>query len=445
MGRYLLKGSRHGGPWSRKGGIDKGQNRESGKYLEGGKKMANNGLMDFVDRGNFDFFKFYTYGDSTHQERDELKKRCHDVVECAHAAKQNMCLVGFNLLNLKNSGTWRDVMHPEYGNAFWHHSFEEFCYQTFRLSDTHTSNLLRLAQFVKLSGDNVDFIDPKYKDYNMSQLVELAAVAPSSRNYFNHNMTVKEMRAAKNYMKMGSFYKDRTESDFDLMKGMQAWEQRKQEAAAQKAAQKTETPKQLPGQMHMEGLTEIFEETPSQNPTSDLAERGGRVESDVIEDVMPVFDPPSSWEAEVENETAETEEISSYTYEEPEEEQDESEEPETPAEQDEAEADFSETLAEQDEAEDSLAETLTSRDKVRNFLNGYKEWFDISSYFLKMYVHYWRNGAAVYAVESIARADMESEPTNIVRYYWRRDEEDRAFEIPKNELWKYIVEKRFEL
>ena len=318
--------------------------------------MANNELMDFVDRGNFDFFKFSTAGDSTHQERDELKRRCQDVVDYAHAAKQNTCLVGFNLLKLKNSKTWQDVIHPEWGTAFWNHSFEEFCLQTFGLSNTTTSNLLRLAQFVKVGGDNIDFIDAEYKEYNTSQLVELAAVAPSSRQYFNHNMTVKEMRAAKNYMKMGSFYKDRTESDFDLMKGMQAWEQRKQEAAAQKAAQKTETPKQLPGQMRLEGLTEVFEETPLQNPTSDLAERGGRVESDVIEDVMPVLDPPSSWEAEVENETAETEEISSYTYEEPEEEQDESEEPETPA--------------EQDEAEDSLAETLTSRDKVRNFLNG---------------------------------------------------------------------------
>ena len=393
--------------------------------------MANNELMDFVDRGNFDFFKFSRWGNSTEEAQAMLKRKCQHVLEYAHATLLDMCLMGYHLAELKNSNVWQDVVNPKAGYAFWNDSFEDFCDYAFGFSNTRTSNLLRLAKFVKLSGDSVDFIDKKYKDYNTSQLIELASVAPSSRQYFNPDMTVKDMRAAKNYMKMGSFYKDRTESDFDLMKGMQAWEQRKQEAATQKAAQKTETPKQLPGQMQLEGLTEIFEETPSQNPTSDLAERGGRVESDVIEDVMPVFDPPSSWEAEVENETAETEEISSYTYEEPEEEQDESEEPETPA--------------EQDESEDSLAETLTSRDKVRNFLNGYKEWFDISSYFLKMYVHYWRNGAAVYAVESIARADMESEPTNIVRYYWRRDEEDRAFEIPKNELWKYIVEKRFEL
>lgn len=396
-------------------------------YFEGGKKMANNELMDFRDRGNFDFFKFSRWTKVTEEECNGFKRKCQHVLEYAHATLLDMCLMGYHLAELKNSNVWQDVVNPKMGYAFWNDSFEDFCDYAFGFSNTRTSNLLRLAKFVKLSGDSVDFIDKKYKDYNTSQLIELASVYPDNRKFFNPDMTVKDMRAAKNYMKMGSFYKDRSESDFDLMKGMQAWEQRKQEAAEQKAAQKTETPKQLPGQMQMEGLTEVFEETPSQNPTSDLAERGGRVDGDLIEDVTPLIDPPETWNTE---EIEEREETSSYTYEE-QEEQDESEEPETPT--------------EEDAPEDPFAETLTSREKVRNFLNGYKEWFDISSYFLNIHVHYWRNGAAVYAVETIARADIDSEPTTIVRYYWRRDEEDRAFEIPKNELWKYIVEKRCEL
>ena len=373
--------------------------------------MANE-LLDFVDRGNFDFFKFSTAGDSTHEERDLLKSKCQHVLEYAHAAKQDMCLLGFNLMELKRNKAWQDVINPKTGCTFFNHSFADFCDHAFGLSETRTSNFLRIAQFVKISGDNVDFIEPQYAKYNTSQLVELAAVYPESRKFFNPDMTVKDMRAAKNYMKMGSFYKDRTAPNFDLMQGMKAWEERKAEIESQK---QDENNGQIPGQMSLENLQEVFEEDAQEkNSTSDLAEDGGE---DLIEDVQPVMPEPTSWETEEVEEETEDElfEMDSHVQ---------------PA---------------REKEQDDVAETLTSRDKVRNFLNSYEDWFDVSTYFFKSYVHYWKNGAAVFAVESIARANMESEPTTVVRYYWRRNEEERAFEISKDEIWKYIVEHKGEL
>ena len=493
--------------------------------------MANE-LLDFVDRGNFDFFKFSRAGDSTNEERDLLKSKCQHVLEYAHATVQDMCLLGFNLSELKNSKTWQDVINPESGYAFWNHSFEEFCKHAFGFSETRTSNFLRIAQFVKISGDNVDFIEPQYAKYNTSQLVELAAVYPESRKFFNPDMTVKDMRAAKNYMKMGSFYKDRTAPNFDLMQGMKAWEERKAEKESQK---QDENNGQLSGQMSLENLQEVFEEDAQEkNSTSDLAEDGGEetqreklikdtlikytdyekkrriynkynqgvlpkkdfadfvkeqyglsghyvddnythsnskgivmelrgrkqevlceifltwntiaeriakfIEDgvylsdktedekrapvlaevggeDLIEDVQPVIPEPASWETEEVEEETEDEPSAVDVY----------------------------APIEQEEEQESIAEALTSRDKFRNFLNSYEDWFDVSTYFFKSYVHYWKNGAAVFAVESIAKTDMESEPTTVVRYYWRRNEEERAFEISKNEIWKYIVEHKGEL
>lgn len=239
--------------------------------------MAGNELLDFVDRGNFDFFKFSTAGDSTSEERDLLKSKCQHVLEYAHATVQDMCLLGFNLSELKRSRAWQDVINPESGYAFLNHSFEEFCKHAFGFSETRTSNFLRIAQFVKISGsDTVDFIEKGYEKYNTSQLIELAAVPPQSRKFFNPDMSVKDMRAAKNYIKMGSFFEDHREKNFDLMQGMKAWEERKAEKERQK---QDENDGQIPGQMsleNLENLTKVFEEDAQEKtPTSDLAEDGG--------------------------------------------------------------------------------------------------------------------------------------------------------------------------
>lgn len=329
--------------------------------------MAGNELLDFIDRGNFDFFKFSTAGDSTHEERNLLKSKCQHVLEYAHATVQDMCLLGFNLSELKNSKTWQDVINPESGYAFLNHSFEEFCKHAFGFSETRTSNFLRIAQFVKISGDNVDFIEPQYAKYNTSQLVELAAVFPESRKFFNPDMTVKDMRAAKNYIKMGSFYKDRNASNFDLMQGMKAWEERK----AEKESQKQDEGKndQLPGQMsleNLENLTEVFEEDAQEkNSTSDLAEDDGE---DFIEDVQPVMPEPQNWETEESEEETEDEPSAMDVY---------------------------APVAQQKEY------SFNTREEFRAFLKDYANWENIggNAFCENVYKYVFKNGITIFALE----------------------------------------------
>lgn len=182
-----------------------------------------NELLDFTARKNFDFLKFPHFVSERCKER--FLHDCERVLEHAHSTVREMCLLGLHLSNLREHGEWRDVRNPDTGSSFWNSNFEEFCAYAFGLSKTMTSNLTRIAKFVKANGDNVEFIDPKYEKYNSSQLVELASVSDENLPYFNENMTVADMRAAKNYIKMGRFYIDHKDPNFDLLTYTRKWKE----------------------------------------------------------------------------------------------------------------------------------------------------------------------------------------------------------------------------
>ena len=70
-----------------------------------------NELLDFVDRDNFDFFRFSVLM-KNEERKDTFKRKCEKVLELAHATVQDMCILGYHLKELKESGTWESVFDP---------------------------------------------------------------------------------------------------------------------------------------------------------------------------------------------------------------------------------------------------------------------------------------------------------------------------------------------
>ena len=173
-------------------------------------------LMDFTPRDNFNFFKFRYEPEK--EKKEIFLSKCERVLEYAHATVQDLCLLGYNLLELKNGGTWKEVRDPESGNTFNYLSFEKFCAHAFGFSETKTSNLLSLSQFVQISGGrHGSFIEERYANFNTSQLIELAPVGSGQRHYFTADMTVREMRIVKDYLNKGNYWEDKLNEDFDVL------------------------------------------------------------------------------------------------------------------------------------------------------------------------------------------------------------------------------------
>ena len=156
-------------------------------------------LLDFQGRENFSFLKFSSY--AVEEEKKAFEKDCQRILEYAHATVRDMCLLGLRLREMKNSSFWVRVFDPESNVCFTYDRFDDFCNYAFGFSKTKVSNLLSIAEFVKLNGENVDFIDKKYAGYNTSQLVELASVDSYDRRIFSPEMSVSDMRLVKNLLK----------------------------------------------------------------------------------------------------------------------------------------------------------------------------------------------------------------------------------------------------
>lgn len=280
--------------------------------------MSDNELISFKERANYDFLKF-RYAQSYEQE--ELKADCERIAEYARSTVKDLCLLGLRLKEMKEAGYWREVC-DETGSPFSYVGFEEFCKYTFGFSQTKTSNLVRIAEFVKLNGENVNFIERKYAGYSMSQLVELASVPKENRKYFNSEMSVDDMRAVKVYMRdsVGFFYMSDSESDQILEKAKKFREEQNARRAEQKAERQRIMQKptqeielseekaedQIPGQTNLFDDTFDENETPYYDAAEDLEAEKRTIESAAEE-----------WAQAQEEEAEEAEEKSDVGYKSP--------------------------------------------------------------------------------------------------------------------------------
>lgn len=229
--------------------------------------MANE-LLEFNAQAEFNF-KMSSFAERG--QKEELESDCKQAVEHAKSSFKEICLLALQLNEIKQKGHWENVINPKTGTAFFNTAFDEFTNYAFGLSKTQTSNYLRISQFVCWHGEDRGEIEPAYKGYGYSQLVELAPVPPSHRAYFNSDMTVDQMRLAKDYVKHSAeFLDEKKKEGFDLLEKATEWKEREKTSVLAKTEQ-------------LEGQTSLFddEETEGEdmrNPTSDLDERGEEVD-----------------------------------------------------------------------------------------------------------------------------------------------------------------------
>lgn len=256
--------------------------------------MSENELIEFKDRANFDFLRFRYAQD---YEQRELKADCERVAQYARDTVKDLCLLGLRLKEMKAAEQWREVV-DETGTPFSYAGFEEFCKYAFGFSQTKVSNLVRIAEFVQVKGDSVNFIERKYAGYSMSQLVELASVPKENRKYFNADMTVDDMRTVKNYMRdsVGFIYMTDSESDQILEKAKKFRAEENAKRAEQKERRREimrgetepgesviESNEQLPGQTNLFDDTFDENETPYYDAAADLEGEKQAIESEAEE------------------------------------------------------------------------------------------------------------------------------------------------------------------
>lgn len=252
--------------------------------------MSENELIEFKDRANFDFLRFRYAQD---YEQRELKADCERVAQYARDTVKDLCLLGLRLKEMKAVEQWREVV-DETGTPFSYAGFEEFCKYAFGFSQTKVSNLVRIAEFVQVKGDSVNFIERQYAGYSMSQLVELASVPKESRKYFNADMTVDDMRAVKIYMRdsVGFIYMSDSESDQILERAKKFRAEENAKRAEQKERRREimrgetepgesviESNEQLPGQTNLFDDTFDENETPYYDAAADLEGEKQAIES----------------------------------------------------------------------------------------------------------------------------------------------------------------------
>ena len=252
--------------------------------------MSENELIEFKDRANFDFLRFRYAQD---YEQRELKADCERVAQYARDTVKDFCLLGLRLKEMKAAEQWREVV-DETGTPFSYAGFEEFCKYAFGFSQTKVSNLVRIAEFVQVKGDSVNFIERQYAGYSMSQLVELASVPKENRKYFNADMTVDDMRAVKIYMRdsVGFIYMSDSESDQILERAKKFRAEENAKRAEQKERRREnmrgktepgesviESNEQLPGQTNLFDGTFDENETPYYDAAADLEAEKRTIES----------------------------------------------------------------------------------------------------------------------------------------------------------------------
>lgn len=379
-------------------------------------------LVVFTARENFDFLKFSSRVPAKQQEA--LKADCITVQETQKLTAQTFGVWALRLVDLRDGGCWENVINPETGFAFYNDGFGAFCKYAFGLSETATSNLTKIAQFVVNHGDNVGQLCENYKDYSFSQLVELSSIATETHKFFKPTMTVKEMRVSKDYVKNSvEFRFEEKGADYDLLSKAQSWKDKDK---------KPEKPIEvIPGQINLDDISDSVKMDVI--PTSQVA--------NASEEEVDIYDMPMQ-----------THSFDSDDYDE----------------EDEAYEDMQgEMQTIEQDSEKSLPQAkspikeydFSTRDNIRLFLNDYENWYyrdDIRTPFTKYC--YWitlPNFDMVYAFEmnvaTGATLEGKQEHATEVEYFiflhsqYYYKEMPNVFQITKSDLEGYLMAHRDEL
>jgi len=402
--------------------------------------MANE-LLEFNAQAEFDF-KMSSFAERG--QKQELENDCKQAVSHAKSSFKEMCLLALTLNEIKQKGHWENVINPKTGTAFFNTAFDEFTNYAFGLSKTQTSNYLRISQFVCWHGEDRGEIEPAYKGYGYSQLVELAPVPPSHRAYFNSGMTVDQMRLAKDYVKHSAeFLDEKKKEGFDLLEKATEWKEREKTSVSAKTEQ-------------LEGQTSLFddEETDGEdmrNSTSDFNERGDEVDEveEIAEEIentvcAGALNPPLDY-VETVSEEIEREYIPERDeYDELDETQEDMQAEMATIEEDAEKSLPAEEMQPYAYREPSKAPYVdfSSRAKIRAFLANYDKWNIAScfpAYMFTLREFVFRNGMIILAMTNEGCNDLSTMKSNhtALRYFWQL-KDFTTFEVTASELERVI-------
>lgn len=373
-------------------------------------------LLDYVERDNFDFFKFSgsrISGELSIEAQEKLKSQCAEVMKGYRKSVLDTCELGLRLYIMRQEGRWKHVINPEDGMRFNLHSFEKFCEYAFDFGGTLTSNLLSLAQFVCWSKSGAAFVESRYEQFNMSQLIELGSVDEWNRKYFSPAIPVKDMRLCKKYIKTDDFKGRRFRDDFNLLECAKLWD-------AAHAPMKGSPAPQLPGQVSLE---ELEEEAPEE--VQEKSDVGFRQEEPTDE-----FDEFGADSIDYFNESETDEELDEYN--------------EVDGDGTNESFDSADYYDDEDIEDDVVVEptpkyNLKARDGVREFLWDYQNWRRtlgcIPFFNRNVWTYNFKNGAVVTAVErKVFTNDEFDETTDEPLYFLDQGDGQGYVEITKKSL-----------
>ena len=439
-----------------------------------------NELLDMTVRKNFDLLTIPDAYGVTAQEQAELRANCQKVVTTFRKTVFNFCVMGAQLEAIKRSGTWKYVSDDKH-STFQYRKFSDFVSYVFGFSETRTSNLMSLAKYVIEDDGEYAFINPRYQDFNESQLIEMSTLETWDRQKIQSNMTVTDIRLVKKYLKSVEYIADKLYPDFDLLPCARRWEEKEE---AKKQAKEEITPGVLPGQVSVEEVASF--------PISEMASDGDEVQDASNEEeykpnggVAFAYcdlsaedeDEPTGEESadeydertaayapdEYDERTAAyapdeyAERTAAYAPDEYDEEDEAYEDMQGDMQTIEEDSERSIAFAELDvpppidvleEEEENARVDLSNRVKIREFFSKYDQWNSLfCPYdFMKIWRFTFFNGMAVYAIQTFACENLETMKSDhsTVRYYWQNADK-AVLEVTTRELERVIPLIRDEL
>lgn len=377
-------------------------------------------LIDFNTQQNWDFMKFdgsSVSGVLSSEGQARLKNRCQRVLESAQKTAESVCVLGYELRALRESGEWKFVVNPEDGMRFLYSSFEKFSEYAFGFGRTYTSNLTLLAEFCEKDESGRVQIKERYRGFKQSGLVELAPLSEIERRQFSSDMTIKDIRLCKKYMQTSNYLHQRASDGFNLLESAKAWQSFEENPIKERI--------EIPTSGFSE--PEYIKNEPFEHEFSDdVAEMDAEFNRTFAEEeTRETFgqaddcEPETFWQGGGLDDVDEPAPSEVYAYE--------------------------PTSVSGACLPNSKSYELTARDKVRKFLKDYKNWTKIDKEnlapgVLAEYEYIFESEK----VSLIAREvrwfkDMESKSEKVVvRFYWDTLYGDGYIEASKTKLEKFI-------
>lgn len=128
---------------------------------------------------------------------DEIQRCTGYINEDLKNMSSNFCKLGFHLYELKYSGFHAYKERGSDSHIANNVRFYEYIKEVFGISKSTCNNYIRVCELFSHGNTMHMFLDDRYKDYNLSQLIEMASLDRDKWRLVKPNMTVRQIKALK--------------------------------------------------------------------------------------------------------------------------------------------------------------------------------------------------------------------------------------------------------